>query len=73
MGQSPLKWFLPLQNSLGNGLVFPVSEDVRGILRGMRSDLSAVDSAFVDEDDEEAEDTREYRRDGVGGRWIMHN
>jgi hypothetical protein len=69
MGEDPLKWFLPILNSQGDGLAFPVSEDVRGILRGMRSDLGRVDGHVVDEDEE---DTREYRRD-ESGRWMMHD
>ena len=76
MGPSLLKWFLPIQNSVGNGLAFPVSEDVRGILRGMRSDLGAMEngtSAVIEEDEEDEEDTREYRRDAVSGRWMMHD
>ena len=73
MGEDPLKWFLPIQNSVGNGLAFPVNDNVRGILRGMRSDLGRMETstAVVDEDDEE--DTREYRRDGQGGRWMSHD
>ena len=65
MGPEPLKWFLPIRNSIGNGLAFPVNEDVRGILRGMRrreGPESAVD---------EEEENREYRR-GPDGRWMMH-
>ena len=53
MGPSPLKWFIPIQNSIGNGLAFPVNEDVRGILRGMRSDLGSMEnggSALMDDD-----------------------
>ena len=76
MGPSLLKWFLPIQNSIGNGLAFPVSEDVRGILRGMRNDLGAMEngtSAVIEEDEEDEEDTREYRRDAVSGRWMIHD
>jgi hypothetical protein len=75
MGPSPLKWFIPIQNSIGNGLAFPINEDVRGILRGMRSDLGSMvngGSALMDDDADE-EDTREYRRDAVSGRWMMHD
>jgi hypothetical protein len=71
MGEDPLRWFLPIQNSVGNGLAFPVSEDVRGILRGMRSDLNRVERSAVEDDDEE--DSREWRRDGPGGKWLRHD
>jgi len=76
MGPQPWKWFLPIRNSMGNGIVFPVSEDVRRILRGMRSDLSrmqapsgttAGESVFEDEDEE-----RVYRRD-ANGNWMVHS
>ena len=78
MGPSPLKWFIPIQNSIGNGLAFPISDDVQGILRGMRSDLGAMEnggSAVMDDDADDAdeEDTREYRRDAATGRWMMHD
>jgi hypothetical protein len=69
MGPSRAKWFLPFQNSLGTGLAFPVSEDVRGILRGMRSDLGRGESGSAVEDEE---DERVWRRDGQGG-WMMHD
>jgi hypothetical protein len=67
MGDKPLKWFLPILNSQGDGLAFPVSEDVRGILRGMRNDLAWGDNQAVEDDDD-----REYRRD-ENGRWMMHD
>jgi hypothetical protein len=69
MGPSCLKWFLPFRNSLGTGLAFPVSEDVRGILRGMRSDLGHAEGGSVVEDEE---DDRVWRRDGQGG-WMTHD
>ena len=76
MGPSPIKWFIPIQNSIGNGLAFPINEDVRGILRGMRSDLGAMEnggSAVMEEQDADEEDTMEYRRDATNGRWMMHD
>ena len=76
MGPSPIKWFIPIQNSVGNGLAFPVNEDVQGILRGMRSNLGAMmneESAVMEDEDPDEEDTREYRRDAASGRWMMHD
>lgn len=76
MGEEPLKWFIPVRNSLGNGLAFPIRGDVREILRGMRRDngLEIEGSAIVDDDDDDnEEDTKVYRRDGPGGRWMMHD
>lgn len=80
MGPSRLKWFLPICNSIGNGLSFPVSEDVRGILRGMRGDLGRFERGMENgeyggsvDDDEDDEDERVYRRDGPGGRWMVHD
>ena len=83
MGERPLSWFLPVTNSLGNGLAFPVSEDVRGILRGMRSrwgSVAGMESAVggesagetTSDDEGEEEEERVYRRDG-DGRWMMHD
>ena len=71
MGAEPLKWFIPVRNSLGNGLAFPVNEDVRAILMGMRSEMArggVVENAVEDE-----EDNREWRRDGPGGAWMRHD
>jgi hypothetical protein len=62
MGPSPLKWFLPFQNSIGNGLAFPVSEDIRGLLQGMRRDL----------DENGIEDEMVWTRD-ESGRWMRHD
>jgi hypothetical protein len=76
MGPSPIKWFIPIQNSVGNGLAFPINEDVQGILRGMRSDLGGMlngESAVMEDEDPDEEDTREYRRDAASGRWMMHD
>jgi len=74
MGERSLYWFLPVTNSVGDGLAFPVSEDVRGILRGMRGNLGRMEvgGSVVDDDDEEEEEGRVYRRDGEG-RWLMHD
>lgn len=83
MGENPLLWFVPVQNSLGNGLAFPVSEDVRGVLRGMRSEAYlgrglGVGNTVEDEgegevgDEDEDEERRVYRRD-QNGRWMMHD
>jgi hypothetical protein len=74
MGEVPLYWFLPVTNSPGSGLAFPVSEDVRGILRGMRGNLGRMESAIGEEGEEESdeEEERVYRRDG-DGRWMMHD
>lgn len=70
MGPDPLKWFLPFRNSVGNGLAFPLNEDVKGILRGMRRGGGLEPGSAVD--DEEEEENREYRR-GSDGRWMMHD
>jgi hypothetical protein len=59
MGPDRLKWFVPVMNSMGNGLSFPVSEDVKRALRGM-----AVE--------EEDEDDVVFRR-GEEGRWMLHD
>jgi len=69
MGTDPWKWFLPICNSLGNGIAFPVNEDVRRILRGMRSDLSRMEGNGTVFDEEEE---RVYRRD-QNGNWMMHD
>jgi len=68
MGEDPLKWFLPIFNSLDDGVAFPVSEDVRGILLAMRNDLGRGEGAM----DENDEDTKEYRHD-ESGRCMMHD
>ena len=70
MGEVSLYWLFPVMNSLGNGLAFPINEDVRGILRGMRGNMGRMDSAVVEESDDE--DERVYRRD-EDGRWMMHD
>jgi hypothetical protein len=62
MGPEKLKWFIPVRNSVGNGMTFPVADNVRRILRGMRSDLSRVENGEVFEDE------RVYRRD-QNGNW----
>jgi hypothetical protein len=70
MGEQRRYWFLPIQNSIGNGLAFPVSQDVRGILRGMRGNdigMGIEESAVAEEEDE-----RVWRRDGRGG-WMVHD
>jgi hypothetical protein len=76
MGENPVLWFVPVQNSLGNGLAFPVNEDVRGILRGMRSEAylgrGLGVGEGVEEEGEEEEERRVYRRD-ENGRWMMHD
>jgi hypothetical protein len=59
MGPDRLKWFIPVMNSMGNGLSFPVSEDVKMALRGMS----------VEEEDE---DEVVFRR-GEEGRWMLHD
>jgi hypothetical protein len=65
MGPTPLLWFLPVPNSLGTGLSFPVREDVRGMLSGLtRGEEEVV------EEDEDME--RVYRRNG-DGNWMMHD
>lgn len=69
MGTDPWKWFLPICNSRGNGIAFPVNEDVRRILRGMRSDLSRIEGNGTVFDEEEE---RVYRRD-QNGNWMMHD
>jgi hypothetical protein len=70
MGPEPLKWFIPIQNSIGNGMAFPVKDDVRRILRGMRSDLSRMENGASVFDEEE--DERVYVRD-ANGNWMMHD
>lgn len=70
MGGDPWKWFIPVLNSPGNGLAFPVNEDVRSMLRGMRSNLGSIDGSTLED---EEEDNRVWRRDGPGGRWMMHD
>jgi len=72
MGEQPLLWFVPVLNSLGNGLAFPVSEDVRGVLRGMGRGGGGLGGVVEEEEEEEDEDERVYRRDGEG-RWMMHD
>jgi hypothetical protein len=77
MGQDPLKWFLPILNMPGDGLAFPVSEDVRGMLRGMRGHLGSsfgVDGVVEDGDGEVGDDDDDtvYRRD-EDGRWMRHD
>jgi hypothetical protein len=58
MGPDRLKWFIPVMNSMGNGLSFPVSEDVKMALRGM---------SVEDEEDDEG-----VLR-GEEGRWMLHD
>ena len=42
MGPDPAKWFIPVLNSPGTGLSFPVSEDVKRALRGLSEDEDEV-------------------------------
>lgn len=69
MGSEPLKWFLPIRNSMGNGLAFPVNEDVRRILRGMMARGEGVVLENAVDDDEDGE----WRREGPGGKWMRHD
>lgn len=70
MGTSIAKWFVPVMNSVGNGLSFPVSEDAQRALRGLREEYEeevgdGVAGQFGDED-------RVFRRD-QNGRWMVHD
>ena len=67
MGEVPLYWFLPVTNSPGSGLAFPVSEDVRGILRGMRGNLGRMESAIGEEGSDEEVRRRRRKRECIGG------
>jgi len=70
MGPSQVKWFVPVLNSVGNGLSFPISEDVWRALRGLHAEEEHGDSDYGDgrEDDED----RMFRRD-ESGRWMVHD
>jgi hypothetical protein len=59
MGPEPMKWFIPVLNSMGNGLSFPLSEDVKRVLRGMPRE-------------EEEGDDVVFRRNEEG-RWMSHD
>jgi hypothetical protein len=72
MGEERIKWFLPVLNSLGDGLAFPVSEDVRSVLRGMRNGMGWQGEGEGEDVMEDEADNREYRRDD-SGRWMMHD
>jgi hypothetical protein len=69
MGPEPLKWFLPIRNSLGNGVAFPINEDVRGLFQEMRRDQERVNNLTTIEDEE---DNRVWTRDETG-RWTRHD
>jgi hypothetical protein len=62
MGPVRSRWFVPVMNSVGDGLSFPVNEGVKRMLWEMRSQGEAV----------EEEDDRVFRRD-ESGRWMVHD